>query len=79
MPLAGSDSTLSAALRAALLANPDAMAVNNSALTALCDCIASTVVAHVVANAVVLPVGVPGLIAPGGLTPAPVTGAGTIG
>lgn len=53
MPLTGSDSVLSAALRSALLANPDAAAVNNAALTALCDTLASVLLSHIVANAVV--------------------------
>lgn len=47
--------TLSAAMRAAMLADPDIGAIDGDALTALCDAIASTVVAHVTANAVVLP------------------------
>ncbi len=53
MPLTGTDSVLSAALRVALLANPDSKAVDGPALTALCDEIASTVLAHIVANAAV--------------------------
>jgi hypothetical protein len=77
MPLTGSASVLSAALKSArLAANPDAEVVDNAALTADCDAIATTVIAHIIANAVVTP-GIT-LIAPGGLTPAPVTGVGTI-
>ena len=45
--------TLSAAIKAGLLANPDAAAVDNAALTALCDEIAAAVVAHIQAAAVV--------------------------
>lgn len=55
MPLTGSASTLSAALRAALLANSDTQAQDNDALTAVCDEIASVLLAHIVANAAVLP------------------------
>jgi hypothetical protein len=51
--------TLSAAIKAGLLANGDAQAVDNAALTALCDEVASAVVAHITASAVVtVPVGV---------------------
>jgi hypothetical protein len=72
--MALSGSVLSAALRSALLANTNARAVDNAALTALCDCIADTVVAHITSAAVVNPLG---LIAPGG-SGGPVTGAGSI-
>lgn len=51
MPL--SAPTLSAALRTAMLAAPAIGAVDGPALTALCDAIASTVVQHIVTNAVV--------------------------
>jgi hypothetical protein len=52
--------TLSAAIKAGLLANGDAQAVDNAALTALCDEVASAVVAHITAQAVVtVPAGVP--------------------
>jgi hypothetical protein len=55
MPLTGSASVLSAALRAArLAANPTAQVVNNAALTADCDAIATTVIAHITANALVV-------------------------
>lgn len=75
MPLTGSAPTLSSAIRAALLANPDAKAVDNAALTALCDAIATRVVAHIVANAVVNSLG---LVAPPGTAGGPVTGASTL-
>lgn len=73
MPLTGSEATLSDAIKSALLADGDSAAVDNAALTALCDAIAGAVVAHIVANAVVLPTL---LVAPplGG----PVTGTGVI-
>lgn len=48
-----SASVLSSAIRAGLLGNPDSQAVDNDALTALCDVIAGEVVAHIVANAIV--------------------------
>jgi hypothetical protein len=53
MPLTGSNAVLSATLRAGLLGNEDSAAVDNAALTALCDVIAEKVLAHIVANAVV--------------------------
>lgn len=66
-------------MRAALLANADTRAVDNTALTAMCDCIADTVVAHIVAAAVVtIPPGVPVVVAvPAGTggTTAPAIGA----
>lgn len=73
--MALSSSVLSAAMRAAMLANPAIGAVDGAPLTAMCNAIASTVVAHITSAAVVLPTA---LIAPGGLTPLPVTGVGTI-
>lgn len=75
MPLTGTESVYSAALKAALLANPNAAAVNNAALTALCDCIAQTIIPHIVANVLVNSLG---LIAPPGAGGGPVTGATTI-
>ena len=45
--------TLSSALRVALLANPDVQSVDDVALTGLCDAIAQTVVAHIVSSAIV--------------------------
>ncbi len=47
-------STLSASLRAAMLAAPSIQAINNASLTALCDAIASTVVSHIQVAAVVI-------------------------
>jgi len=73
MPLTGSDSVLSAALRAAMLANPDIGAIDDVGLTAMCDAIASTVLAHIVANALI-PAGI--LVATTG-TAAAQTGATT--
>ncbi len=60
--------TLSAALKSALLANTDAKAINNTALTALCDCIAQAVIVHITTQGVVI-----GTSATGG----PVTGVVT--
>ena len=51
-------------------------AEDNAALTEFCADIADAVVSHIVASAVVT-VPALGLIAPGGMTPAPVTGAAT--
>lgn len=65
--------TLSAAIKAALLADPGTGALNNAALTKTCDAIASAVVTHITANAVVLPLL---LVAPPG--GGPVTGTGTV-
>lgn len=68
-------------MQSALLANPDAHAVEGDALTALCDCLAEAVVAHVVAAAVVtIPPGVPvattgTAAAQAGATTAPAVGA----
>lgn len=74
MPLAGSESTLSASLKAALLAGPTG-AVDNEALDAFCDALADVVIAHIVANATVSPVGLP---APMSNTGGPVVGTGVI-
>jgi len=68
-----SASTLSAAIRSGLLANPDSGAQDTDALTALCDEIGAAVVAHITAAGVVLPTA---LVAPTG--GGPVTGTGTI-
>lgn len=57
MPLTGSSPTLSAALRAAMLAEPALGAVDGIALTKLCDTLASTILAHIVANALVTTTG----------------------
>lgn len=74
MPLTGSESTLSAALRAAILAEPDIGANDDVPLTKLCDAIAATVLAHLVAQpATVLPTL---LVAPPG--GGPVTGTGSL-
>lgn len=52
--------TLSTAMRAAMLAKPNLNAVDDAALTELCDTIADAVVTHVIASAVVtVPPGVP--------------------
>lgn len=50
MPLTGTAPVLSAALRAAMLATPAIGAVDGPALTAMCDAIATTVIAHLVAQ-----------------------------
>ncbi|MFA5436582.1 MAG: hypothetical protein WC372_11145 [Candidatus Neomarinimicrobiota bacterium] len=75
-----SSATLSSAMRAALLAAPDAQAVDGPALTALCDAIASAVVSHVTTAAVVtVPLGVAVQVVPAtgtGATTAP--GIGTV-
>ncbi len=54
MPLAGTESVLSASLRAALVAKPDTGVVDDVGLTEFCDTVASTLLAHIVANAVVV-------------------------
>lgn len=71
MPLTGTDAVLTAAIKAKLLA--DANVVDNASLDTLCSSIAEAVLAHIVANATVIPTL---LVAPplGG----PVTGTGTI-
>ncbi len=71
MPLDAS--RLSTAFRARLIANGDSHAVDNAALTALCDELAAAVVDELTANAVVLPLL---LVAPPG--GGPVTGTGTV-
>jgi hypothetical protein len=74
MPLTGSSATLKTALRAALLA-ADCGVGDNAALTRMCDAIATTVLDHIVSNAVVNSLG---LIAPPGTAGGPVTGATTL-
>jgi len=74
--MALSPSRLSAAVRAGLLANADTLAQDNDSLTAVCDAIAVAVIAEITANGVVA-VPATGLVAPGGMSPAPVTGAAT--
>lgn len=71
MPL--SASRLSAAMRSRFLANANTHAVDNAALTAMCDEIAATVLAEITANATVLPLA---MVAPP--TGGPVTGTGTV-
>ena len=79
MPLTGTESVYSAALRAAMLANPDLNAVDDVALTALCDEIASVTLAHLIANGLVtVPPGVAVQVVPAtgtGATTAPGLGA----
>jgi hypothetical protein len=70
--MALSATVLSAALRAALISKGEGI-TDNAATTALCDAIAEAVVAHITANAVVLPVL---LVAPPG--GGPVTGTGVV-
>lgn len=53
MPLTGTAPVLAASLRAAMLANPAIGAVDGPALTAMCSAIATTVLAHITANALV--------------------------
>jgi hypothetical protein len=60
-------------MRAAILATPAVGAVDGPALTGLCDAIASSVVTHVVAAAVVVPTL---MVAPTG--GGPVTGTGVV-
>jgi hypothetical protein len=64
MPLTGTDAVLSAALKAALIADPRTRAVDDSALpdaekslTPFCDVISAVIIAHIVANALVITVG----------------------
>lgn len=57
MPLTGTAPALSAALRAALVAEPSTGAKDNAGLTKFCDVIAATVLAHITANAVVATTG----------------------
>lgn len=71
MPLVAS--RLSAAIKAALIANPDTGAIEGDATTAFCDAIAQAVIAEITANALVAPTL---LVAPSG--GGPVTGTGTI-
>jgi hypothetical protein len=68
-----SASVLSAAIRAGILAEPSIGGIDGTALTKLCDAIASAVVTHITGAAVVLPAL---LVAPPG--GGPVTGTGVI-
>lgn len=83
MPLTGSASVLSAALRAALLSDPETGCVDDTPLTAYCDKIASVVLAHLIANATLIvaagiPVATTGTAAAQtGATTAPGTGTVT--
>lgn len=55
MPLTGSAAVLSASMRAALVADAaNTKAVDGPELTAFCDAMATTVLAHITANAVVV-------------------------
>lgn len=80
--MALSASTLKAEVKAAILADDDISAIDGDALDGLCDAIATTVVAHITANAVVtvasgIPVATTGTAAAQtGATTAP--GSGTI-
>lgn len=71
--MALSAATLSAAMKTALLADPGTGAVNNPALTKVCDAIAQAVVTHITTSAIVLPLL---LVAPPG--GGPVTGTGVV-
>jgi hypothetical protein len=66
MPLTGTNAILSAALKAALIADPRTRAVDDSALpdaekslTPFCDVLAAVMIAHILANALVVTVGGP--------------------
>ncbi|OFV81987.1 MAG: hypothetical protein A2Y78_00185 [Acidobacteria bacterium RBG_13_68_16] len=77
--MAMSSSVLSAALRAAMLADTAIGAVDGPALTAMCDAIAAAVVTHITGSAVVtVPLGVAVQVVPAtgtGATTAPGVGA----
>lgn len=81
MPLTGTEAALSAALRADLLARPEVNAIDDVGLTDLCDAIASTVIAHLLANVTLIvdagiPVSTTGTAAAqAGATTAPGTGS----
>ena len=72
--------SLSTALRAAMLANPTIGAIDGAGLTAMCDAIATTVVSHITANAVVtVPPGVAVVVAvPAGTGATTAPGVGAI-
>lgn len=53
MPLTGSESVLTAALRAGMLGKPALEAIDDEGLTALCEVLAEVVIPHLVANIVV--------------------------
>ena len=71
MPITGTQASLSSALRTAMLADPDIGAVDDVGLTAMCDAIANTVIAHLVANGALAVVPTLLVAPPGG---GPVTG-----
>lgn len=73
--MALSASALSALMRTNLLAINPPIVADGDELTAMCDALAAACVTHITAAAVVLPTA---LIAPGGMSPAPVTGTGSI-
>lgn len=73
--MALSSSVLSAAIRSAIIAKPAIQALDNAALTDLCDAIAGAVVTHITGAAVVVPTA---LLAPPGTSGGPVTGTGSI-
>lgn len=80
MPLTGTAPILSAAIKADLLADPASGAIDGDALEILCSAIATRVIAHIVANALVtVPLGVEVQVVPltgTGATVAP--GLGTV-
>lgn len=78
MPLTGTDAALGTALRAALLANPATGVVDNAALPAFCNTLATTILAHLIANGTgaVNPGGT--MLAPPGVAGGPVTGLGNL-
>lgn len=73
MPL--SPTRLASDIRTRLLANPDAMAVDNTALTALCSEIAAAVVAELIMFGVIIP---SSMAAPPGTAGGPIIGTGSI-
>lgn len=80
MPLTGSESVLSAALRAALLSDPETGAVDDAPLTAFCDKLAAAMITHLLGNVTLvvaagIPVATTGTAAAqAGATTAPGTG-----
>lgn len=75
--MALSSSRLAASIRAKLLADPNSHALDNEALTALCQAIAEALIEEVTTHGVVSPLGLPTPLTapPGG---GPVTGTGKI-
>jgi hypothetical protein len=78
--MALSSSALSALMRANMLADPDIGAVDDVGLTAMCDALASAVIAHITAAAVVtVPPGVAVVVAfPAGTGATTAPGVGAI-